>query len=75
MLEIMTVLKTRDNNLVFTIIWILIFIFNFVRIIILLFRTSQYTWTSLTSHWLRTIGITRYVVHNINTTNAAVYYT
>jgi len=71
----MTVLEVRDNNVVFTIIWFLIFVFNFVRITILLFRTSQHTWPNLTSHGLRTIGITRYVVHNINTTNAAVYYT
>jgi len=49
--------------------------FNFVRIFILLFRSSQHTWTNLTSHRSRTTGIARYSVHNIKATNAAVYYT
>jgi len=49
--------------------------FNFVPIFILLFRTSQHTWTNLKSRGLNTIGITRYSVHNKNATNAAVYYT
>ena len=75
MLEIITVLNIRDNNVVLIINWFLIFIFNFVLIFILLFRNSQHTWTNLKSHGLRTIGITRYLVHNIKATNPAVYYT
>jgi len=75
MLEIITILKIKDNNRVLVIILLLIFIFNFVRTIILLLRTSLVTWKNLTSHRFRTAGITRYLVHNINTKNAAVYYT